>query len=825
MLNERFRRWLNDKKTYISYAAILNTVNRFKHANPTIQYPTMKHFFTLTCILFFVLFAKSQTRYVTETGSGNKDGTNWANAWNAKIFADTIITLPSGMAIWIAKGNYNPTKDSLGNVVVDDMFNFANRERTFMVPSGVSLYGGFAGTETSLDQRNRTLIDAVNRTSFDGGNVITHFPDMSNSWNLITLKNSSESTVIDGIYFYNFSRQAIFILSTINNTSDPTIAGCNFGAAYNNGEGAIYILGQGSLISKPKITGCYFNYNSYYTFFVPVYSQGSCKTEISNCIFSKSQNDHTCFYFQQTKGGSVTNCTLYANRRSYSSPPTFIINNITDSLNISNCIIRNDATPGSGYLYNFLINGNNLVALRNCNIQPQDHYEAVEPALQSGNIDVNPEFKDSMDQDGPDNAFGTTDDGLQLKITSPSINAGFNDHIPAIAVNDILGNHRVSGCTVDMGAYEYQHATDNTIVLPQSNVQSCTQYPVPGAVTTFIDPSTCAVAATVNPVGSNPVSGILQVCVVTDAAVPVVNGIPYVQRRYNIEPLQNATTSTARITVYYTQQEFDNYNTAAVSFPHLPTSPADIAGKANIRIEQNHGISLTGVPGTYNGETVYIDPDDNDIIWNSTSNIWEVSFDVTGFSGFFLTTAAGTIPVTLVNFSGLSSGNAIKLKWKTSAEYSFSFFEVEKSIDGLTFNSLQRVNASGNANGNEYNLNDAKPNSGGNYYRLKIVDIDGTFKYSSIVFIKYQEIKDQSLRISPNPARQSTTINVTGNLIGDASIVIFDAFGKKAAEYFLGKINTRSFSTILNLEKLTPGIFIINFNAGELKMTEKLIIQ
>ena len=65
-------------------------------------------------------------------------------------------------------------------------------------------------------------------------------------------------------------------------------------------------------------------------------------------------------------------------------------------------------------------------------------------------------------------------------------------------------------------------------------------------------------------------------------------------------------------------------------------NPTDVADKANVRIYQFHGFSATGAPGSYPGGSTVIDPADSNIVWNATNQWWEVTFDVTGFSGFFV---------------------------------------------------------------------------------------------------------------------------------------------------------------------------------------------
>lgn len=136
--------------------------------------------------------------------------------------------------------------------------------------------------------------------------------------------------------------------------------------------------------------------------------------------------------------------------------------------------------------------------------------------------------------------------------------------------------------------------------------------------------------------GTSPVQGNITSSFSLDSTVQSYNGSPYVQRHYDIEPAKNPSTATARVTLYFQQHDFDNFNAVPGHGPQLPTGPADSAGIANIRIYQFHGTSSSHLPGTYNGSSsVIIDPDDKDIVWDALSQLWKISFDVKGFSGFF----------------------------------------------------------------------------------------------------------------------------------------------------------------------------------------------
>ena len=139
--------------------------------------------------------------------------------------------------------------------------------------------------------------------------------------------------------------------------------------------------------------------------------------------------------------------------------------------------------------------------------------------------------------------------------------------------------------------------------------------------------------------GSSPVTGNIVNKLFVDGSVQLYNNTPYVQRHYDVLPDNNAASTTATVTLYFTQQEFNNFNAMTNHGADLPTAPTDATGIANLRIYQYHGTSTTWLPGSYTGSAVVIDPIDTKIIWNATTEWWEVTFDITGFSGFFASNA------------------------------------------------------------------------------------------------------------------------------------------------------------------------------------------
>jgi hypothetical protein len=162
-------------------------------------------------------------------------------------------------------------------------------------------------------------------------------------------------------------------------------------------------------------------------------------------------------------------------------------------------------------------------------------------------------------------------------------------------------------------------------------------------------------------------------------------------------------------------------------------------------------------------------------------------------------------PVILLNFdASTSSGSSVLLTWTTSQEINSKVFEVEKSDDGKNFTSIGEVNAAGNSSvAHSYSLVDKQPLTGENYYRLKTINIDGTFSYSSIESIDYAT---KGISVYPNPAHDQIIIeHLAGN---HASILITDLLGRIITRTNIAKGNT---TTIINISFLNKGQYFLEY--------------
>src|SRR6201999_1456361 len=107
-----------------------------------------------------------------------------------------------------------------------------------------------------------------------------------------------------------------------------------------------------------------------------------------------------------------------------------------------------------------------------------------------------------------------------------------------------------------------------------------------------------------------------------------------------------------------------------------------------------------------------------------------------------------------------SNTPSVNLIWTTANEINTSYFEIERSLDGKTFQPIGTVQAKNTAVQNNYLFADANIVSGILYYKLKMIDKDGAFKYSAIVVVN--NANQNGLSVLPNPSSASV-VTVTHN--------------------------------------------------------------
>ena len=149
-----------------------------------------------------------------------------------------------------------------------------------------------------------------------------------------------------------------------------------------------------------------------------------------------------------------------------------------------------------------------------------------------------------------------------------------------------------------------------------------------------------------------------------------------------------------------------------------------------------------------------------------------------GYSVMYNTTSVMltllSVPLKLISFKARIVDDKIQLDWQTAQEQNTSHFEIERGVDGHQFISIGEVKASGNTNMiTNYQFVDEHPSAQNNFYRLKMVDDDNSFKYSPILRVN---INDKPvITVKPNPVAEFMVIEGASQF---KNVQILDASGK-----------------------------------------------
>lgn len=165
------------------------------------------------------------------------------------------------------------------------------------------------------------------------------------------------------------------------------------------------------------------------------------------------------------------------------------------------------------------------------------------------------------------------------------------------------------------------------------------------------------------------------------------------------------------------------------------------------------------------------------------------------------------LPFQLMSFSGLLQNNGVQLNWSTLTEVNSKSFEIEKALDGRNFKNIATAIAAGNSNIiRSYSFFDAtnlKPTA---YYRLKLINSDGSFTYSNTVLITNGSFNSSFVSVYPNPAREKVQLRFISSSINTILLLISDSDGKLVASKSINVIKGIN-SAEYNLNKLPQGIY------------------
>jgi len=331
----------------------------------------MKTFITHLFPLFFAAMlsdaARATTIYYVKPG-GTGAGTSWANAMGVTQLQAAInaVSTAGGGQVWVAAGTYYPQAQPAGSTAA------SNRDYAFTLANGVAVYGGFAGTETLLSQRNYT-----GNVTILSGDINTSGTYTDDCYHVVVSISNNGTAILDGFtigYGYANGGTSTITYSGVQiarnyggglfvENSQPAISNCTFVSNTGSSGGGVYNYNTSV---GPVFTGCGFSNNAAITTATPDGGGAICNANntfitLTSCSFSgnTSASDGGGIFSNNSCTMTLSGC-VFSNNTAAGSGGGFV-NESSSVATLTSCSFTgnkaNSATYGGGGVCNYSTNG------------------------------------------------------------------------------------------------------------------------------------------------------------------------------------------------------------------------------------------------------------------------------------------------------------------------------------------------------------------------------------------------------------------------------------------------------------------------------------
>jgi Alpha amylase, catalytic domain len=339
------------------------------------------------------------------------------------------------------------------------------------------------------------------------------------------------------------------------------------------------------------------------------------------------------------------------------------------------------------------------------------------------------------------------------------------------------------------------------------------------------------------PVANDPMLGYTYLLTNNQIGLPTVFYADYYPVTPPNYPVTNLKTKIDELIDLHKNYIYNSTSADYLSRFSTPYSSNYIAGFPNTTLlyQLSGGIANNEVivAINYAGETLKVDHSIN------TTNlaVGDTLFDVLGYSNFPYAIVSGTnqiyielparsysvwinetpvpLPVELLRFSASLKNENVWLEWETATELNVKGFDLERSADGRTFEKItSQASIAANGGGASYShLDESPPRNQNIYYRLKTVDLDGSFAYSDIqrAFVKSDIL---TAVLQPNPAQEEVALQLTTTKAEQITVAVFLSDGR----LILSKqeeIGVGAHILYLPLEMVPQGMYLVKVSTGE----------
>lgn len=710
----------------------------------------MKKSFTILLLVlcfFITSLSKAAIYYVKPNATGNGSGSDWNNA-SADLQA--MINIANiGDQVWVVAGTYKPTVQLTGGATA--------RDASFVLKSGVAVYGGFIGGETSLSERNVTA-----NVTILSGDIGTISDKTDNVYHVVVSVGNTTDTrldgftitggyangttpnpTVDGVSVFRYSGGGIFLSASspvfdnlIITANECYSANSNGGGIYstaggaaqilnssitnntsgtpntsNGTSGAIWIAGA-AVPNTMKLTNVVISGNSARVAGA-IYVQNNATPEFTYVKFTNNSSLSTAGALYAVGNTSYkalpkfTDCEFSGNSAATSGGGIYVSSYV--ALSCTNTFFSgNSSSGGSGGAVYAVGNATNPTTVTLTGGRFSENYASGSGAAAYISSDTETSIKNVLFYSNTASAAGGA-----LFLYSET------NTIDVEVTNSVFYNNIANGATSTTalgGGALAASSNTNTQIKNSTFYGNKATYRKGGAIAFYAAATSMLIA---NNIIYNNTTG--------DEGADIYDA---------------NTSDPSKLTLKYslTQQK----GTDGVNGMVVGADPFFLSTDA---LDANF-LRLNPIL-----ESPVIDAGDNSSATGITTDILGNNRVYNGVVDMGAYEYQGTLPVDLTAFSVKKiGGSTVLLSWTTASEYNNAYFLVQRSIDGVNYTDLSKVEAKQGGNvEKQYFYTDSKPLNGVNYYRLVQVDLDGATKTYDGRAIKIILSQNQLINFYPNP--------------------------------------------------------------------------
>lgn len=185
-----------------------------------------------------------------------------------------------------------------------------------------------------------------------------------------------------------------------------------------------------------------------------------------------------------------------------------------------------------------------------------------------------------------------------------------------------------------------------------------------------------------------------------------------------------------------------------------------------------------------------------------------------------------SFPVEWLGFEGQWEGNQVNLVWMTASELNADAYDVQRSVDGILFESIGIVDAAGTTQEmSDYQFTDRTPTATSNgylYYRLRQIDLNGTVNLSTTIEMTTADATETFLKAFPNPASAFLRIEASWPGEMSAKVSVYSSAGQMVME---STMERNDLGQILDVSQLPAGIYTLSLSSGMYQNSQRFVVK